>query len=1006
MRGALFLLIASMVAISAQVSAQDGKLRGRVTDGATGEPLIGANVIMEETTIGAASDINGEYIVLSVPPGTYTVKASFIGYGAITVSNIRVSANLTTTQDFHLQSTLIQTREIVITAERPLIQRNTTNTVRMQTQEDIRSLSFRGLQNILALSAGVMQQDGTLYVRGGRAGEVAYFIDGATATNPLFRSEAISPIQEAIEEIQLQSGGYTAEFGGANSGIVRTTMRTGGSQFRASLDVQTDDFAKPGKQFLGTSARGFRNVVLTVSGPILENLRFFVAGQHNYLRNRSSMYLEPFSFENMVTDAFGTRVEGTPLPGTIEIKRNYLYKNWRNENTAQGTLLWDMNPWKVRFSGSYGEVDLPTGHSWPDALRNLFWRRDYRNKTKNMLANLRVTHVLGPKAFYEVGASYLNRDFRAYDPDFGDDWKLYNDSVASRDKGYMTANGSTEFLTRFQGPANYSTIYGFAPNFPDPGFTHEFAPNNSYQLNSQNSIGLTVDFTSQVNPRWELKAGGKIDSWTMRLFSVGAIGTLNTFLAQSGDTYTADKLAGDANLRKEYDIFVQRQGGMNLYGYDIDGNKIDDGFAGPRKPFFASAYIQNKFEFNDLVLNLGVRYELFDMKNVAPIDYVNPTWDEHLDYFTGDDWLKETDPSHLLLPRVSFSFPVNDRTVFYAMYGKYAQLPELNRLYDGVRFLASRISPQTRVGYALSTSGGMGFLVKPERTTQYEVGIRQILFDNFAFTATGFYKDLKDQIQLNRVTNDLGVPLFVSYGNPAFGTVKGLELTLELRRTNRLRANVNYTLSDARGTASNPVSSFSAVSADAAGRFPSFINQLDYNQTHRGTIMLDYRWGNGEGGKILQGFGANAVLTFNSGHPYTKGEEPEELGQSNPWNVGMASVHLPAEPINSSSTPWVFNVDLSLNKVFFFDDFTGELYVNVFNLFDTKHVVNVFRNTGTPTDDGWLRSHFAAPYREIPNYDEFYRAININNRWAYVSATGRDIYGAPREVRVGLKLEL
>jgi hypothetical protein len=995
-----------MAAVSSHLIAQDGKLRGTITDAATGDPLIGANVIIEGTMIGAASDVNGEYIVLSVPPGTYTVKASFIGHAAVAISNIRVNANLTTIQDFRLQSTIIQAREIVITADRPLIQRNTTNTVRLQTQDDIQSLPFRGLQNILALSPGVVQQDGILYVRGGRAGEVAYFIDGASATNPLFRTEAISPIQEAIEEIQLQSGGYTAEFGGANSGIVRTTMRTGGSQFKASLDYQTDDFAKPGEQFLGTSARGFRNAVLTVSGPIVSNLRFFVAGQHNYLRNRSSMYLEPFSFDNLVTDAYGTRVEGTPLPGAIEIKRNYLYKNWRNENTAQGTLLWDMSSWKVRFSGSYTAVDLPTGRAWPGALQNLFWQRDFRNETKSALANLRLTHVLGPKTFYEIGVSYLNRDFRAYDPDFGDDWKLYNDSVASRDKGYIMANGSTQFLTRFQGPANYSTIYAFAPSTLNPGFTHEFAPNNAYQRNSQNSIGLTVDFTSQVNPQWELKAGGKIDSWTMRLFSVGAIGTLNTFLAQSGDRYSADKLAADSSLRKEYDIFVQRQGNMNLYGYDIDGNKVDDRFAGPRKPLFVSAYIQNKFEFNDLVLNLGVRYELFDMKNVATIDYVNPTWDEQLNYFSGDDQLKETDPVHLLLPRVSFSFPVTDRTVFYAMYGKYAQLPELNRLYDGVRLLASRISPQTRAGSVLvSNPGGTGFLVKPERTTQYEIGIRQALGDNFAFTITGFYKDLRDQIQLNFVLNELEVPIFVAYGNSDFGTVKGLELTFELRRTQRLQARMNYTLSDARGTASNPTSSRTAALVYSTGRFPAYINLLGYHQTHRGSILLDYRWTKGDGGAIFEGLGANALLTFNSGHPYTKIKEPVALLQSSPWNIGVASTPTTVEPINSSSTPSVFNVDLSASKVFFFDGFTAELYVNILNVFDTKHVVNVFRTTGTPTDDGWLRSPLAAQYKAISNYSEFYRAINIDNRWAYINATGNDMYGPPREIRVGLRLE-
>ncbi|MCI0708180.1 MAG: TonB-dependent receptor [Ignavibacteriae bacterium] len=996
------------VALSS-LMAQDGKLRGIITDKATGEGLIGANVILEGTSLGASSDINGEFVILSIPPGIYSVKASYIGYAAMTVSNVRVSANLTTTQNFELNSTAIQTTEVEVVADRPLIQRNTTNTVRMQTQEDIESLPFRGLQNIVALSAGVVQQDGTLYVRGGRAGEVSYFIDGATSTNPMFNSEAVTPIQEAIEEVQLQSGGYTAEFGGSNSAIVRTTMRTGSSQqFRATLDYQTDDFAAPGEEFLGTSSRGYRNAVITLSGPVMQNLRYFIAGQHNYARNRDHLFIEPFRFDGLTTDGFDNRPVGTPLPGLVEMKRNYQYKNSRNENTLQGTLLLDVLPFKLRFSGSYTNIDLPAGNDWRNnGLTNIFRQRDFRNVSNNYLWNLRFTHVLDTKTFYEIGVSYLRNDLKAYDPDFGDNWRLYADSTASRAKGYIQADGSTGFLTRFLGPQNYTVIYAFP-------LAHEYSINNAYQRNEQTNIGLTIDFTSQVNPQWEVKAGGRIDAWSMRLFAVGNISNYNTFIDQTSSLYHPDSLAANPGLAKELEITAQRQSLMNIYGYDFKGRKVDDGFNGPREPMFASAYVQNKFEFNDLVVNAGVRYELFDMKNIAPVDFVDPTWNDDLNYFASEDQLKETDPTHLLLPRVSFSFPVTDKTVFYGMFGKYAQLPVLNRLYSSTRLLADRVSPRSRVGFSLGTNpAGTGFLVKPERTTQYEVGFRQTLTDNFAFTVTGFYKDLRDQIQLNRIYNDAGVPLFVAYGNSDFGTVKGLEMTLELRRTNRFQARVNYTLSDARGTASNPASSRNAVS-DGSGTstlFPSFINSLDFDQTHRGTLLLDYRWAKGDGGPVLEGFGVNTLLTFNSGHAYTKIREPENLGQASPWNIGIRPIidprtRNPVEPLNSSTTPWMFNVDLSASKVFYFESFTAELYLNVLNLFDTKHVVNVFPNTGTPTDDAWLRSPLATSYVATANYADFYKAINIDNRVAYLNATGNDMYGTPREVRLGLKLEI
>jgi len=159
------------------ILAQEGKIRGIIVDADTGEPLLGANVTLQGTNMGAATDLEGSYIILAVPPGVYTVRADFIGYQSEADANIRVSSNLTTTQDFQLNQAAIEGEAVFITAERPIVQRNTTNTVRMTTQEDVQNMPIRGMQNILALNAGTVQQDGALHVRGGRVGEIAYFIE-------------------------------------------------------------------------------------------------------------------------------------------------------------------------------------------------------------------------------------------------------------------------------------------------------------------------------------------------------------------------------------------------------------------------------------------------------------------------------------------------------------------------------------------------------------------------------------------------------------------------------------------------------------------------------------------------------------------------------------------------------------------------------------------------------------------------------------------------------------
>jgi outer membrane receptor protein involved in Fe transport len=985
------------------VLAQDGKIRGKVTDKETGDALIGANVIIEGTTLGATCDLNGEYIILRVPAGTHVVKASYIGYAPVTISNIKVNAGQTTTLDFPLPSAAVEVGAVNITAERPLVQRNTPNTVRVTTREDIAALPIRGTQTILGLNAGVVQQDGTLYIRGGRAGEVAYFVDGASVTNRLTNSEGVAVIQEAYEELQLQSGGFTADIGGANSGAVMTTVRTGGSKLNFGFDYRTDDFAKSGEKFLGTNSYGFKNLVANVGGPIEAlKLRYFLAGQFNYLRS-PTMFLTPFKFENVVTDGFDAD-PGRALPGPIIYKENALNRAWNRNYSAQGTLLSNFfDPLSLKLSGSYSFNKTPSNTGWPQNLTRIFnLGRSRDNETAVYFFNLKGTYPINPSTFFEASAAIYNRDFESLDPRFGSDFMKYPDRLANEPFG-DTGN----WTRRYRGPLVYSTANGF--EFEAPG-----APLNSYFKNSQRSLQGSLDFVSQVTKNWELKVGGRYETWLMRQFNIGNIAS-GLELLNGLDGNTPGSFASEESRRVQW----ARQAGVNNYGYDVFGNKVNGSVTdrdAPKKPIFGSAYAQNKFEYRDLVLNVGLRYEYFDprARNFNdPQNYLSADFDQSLDIIK-EETLTEGESYDFLLPRLNFSFPVTDKTIFYAQYGKYVQMPSLNNLYVGLITLSRTLSPVTR-GNAFLTP--VGFLAKPERLTQYEMGFRQSITENAALTITGFYKDTRDQLQVRKFTDVNGNALFTAYLNEDFGTVKGLEFTFDLRRTKRLSARVNYTLQDARGTGSNPTSSFGVVERQDIGRYPNFINPLNFNQTHRGTILLDYRFSRGDGGQILQGLGAFALLTFNSGHPYTKIKEPESLGQADPYEFGIRPLNdprtsFPIEAVNASSTPAVFNIDLTVNKVFYLRRFNLELYANVLNLLNSRNVANVYPNTGTAEDDGWLNSALAGDFLDsLPSetirqqYVAFYRAFNLDNRYSYIGATGNDIYGVPRQIRFGIRVE-
>ncbi|MFQ5797948.1 MAG: TonB-dependent receptor domain-containing protein [Bacteroidota bacterium] len=1007
------LISAFLIALLAPtlVFAQNGKIRGTVTDSETGEELIGANVLIEGTVLGAATDINGEYVVLNVPPGGYSVRTTFIGYAPVTITNVLVNAALTTTLDFELPPTTIQTEPVLIVAERPLVQRNTTNTVRITSRDDVGNLPIRGTQTILALDAGVVRQDGNLYVRGGRDGELAYFVDGASVTNRLFNSEGVSVVQEAFQELQFQPGGYTAELGGANSGIAKTTMRTGGSKFHASVDYRTDDFAKPGDQFLGTSSFGYRNAVVTFGGPVEAlKMRYFGVGQFTYQRS-PARFVFPFRFDSVRTDDFDTVEPGRLVPngGTIELNENFLNRASDYTYKGQSTLLFNLNPISLKLTGSYSLRKAPdsfgasvfgggfrSGTTWPNNLVTIFNHgRQARQETKITFLNLRGTHIINKETFYEVGIAYYFREFERFDPRFGSDFTSYVDSLAQ-----VPFGDDTLWTQRYRGPLNYSVGQGF--NFQAPG-----APYERYDINSQRSIEGSIDFVSQITKKWEFKAGGRLETWKMRRFSIADIPA--ALVAINGESGTT-RVFGPGQEEEER-LAWARQGRVNNYGYDVFGNKVDGDVTArdaPKKPIYASAYFQNKIEYQDLVLNFGLRYEHFSPKARTFADPLNYLDDFDRTFDIVDEVGLEEGPSYdFVLPRLNFSFPVTDRTVFYAQYGKYVQMPSLNRMFVGLVFLSRTVSPETR-GNAFLTP--VGFLAKPERLTQYEIGFRQAVTDFAALTVTAFYKNTQDELGVRNLVDETGTKLFTAYLNNDFSTKKGLELTLDLRRTKRLSARVNYTLQDTRGTASNPTSTFGVTERQDIGRFPNFITPLDFNQAHRGTIMLDYRFAKGDGGPILQGLGAFVLFTFNSGHAYTKIKEPESLGQASPYNIGVRALidertRFPIEPLNSSSTPPVFNIDLFAAKAFFLTSFTLEFYVNILNVLNTRNVINVYPNTGTEQDDGWLQSPNAALFREDQQYVNFYNAFNLQNRWHYDVATGNDIYGSPRQIRFGVRLE-
>jgi len=209
-----------------------GKIAGRVLDKSTRETLPGVNVVIKGTTMGAATNLEGYFAILNIPPGIYSVTATMMGYKTETKTEVKVSADLTSEVNFLLEPTVIEiAKEIVVTAERPLIEKGQTQTMRILESDAMKAQPYGSVTQAVALQAGAVMREGTLYIRGGRSTEVVYYFDGMLIIDPVTNTIDTQTPFVSVQESEVYTGGFGAEYGSAQSGVVNVVTKEGGRSF-------------------------------------------------------------------------------------------------------------------------------------------------------------------------------------------------------------------------------------------------------------------------------------------------------------------------------------------------------------------------------------------------------------------------------------------------------------------------------------------------------------------------------------------------------------------------------------------------------------------------------------------------------------------------------------------------------------------------------------------------------------------------------------------------------
>ena len=766
-KGSLSILLLTLL-ISIAYGGTTGKIAGTVTDKSTGEPLIGANVVVIGTSLGATTDIDGHFTILLIPPGIYTIQVSFVGYNKQTITDIRVIVDQTARVNVQLEPSPIEIGETVVIAERNLVKPEIATSVVALSSNEINVLPVSNVTAVIGMQAGIRNNQ----IRGSGLDQALFLLDGAIMRDPRNNQAITSVALSSIEEINIERSGFNAEYGQVQSGIINVVTKEGSKKsYSGNINLRMTppqpkyyrgngipDIHDPNSYWL----RPFYDPAVCWTGT--EN------GEWDYYTRQEYMSFQGWNAvsralctdndpNNDLTPAGAQRVFmyetrkrqflnkpdydidagfGGPFPylseklGNLRFFASYrrhremlLFPTSRPDYTDYDwrlVLTSDVSKSvKLSVSGTAGNIATMAENwnygmypRWPSDLAggtggyelvNLFSDMAYSITDINHSAvSTKLTHILSQKTYYEVSLEHLRR----------------------------------KYFTRPPAPRDLSKKYEVIPGFFETsnplgyysGISDGIILNQSDQqcLARDNSIVsstiVKADITSQIDFRNQMKAGIEFNY-------------------------------NDLDL--DYG-FIQMQSAGQKYNYRILMHTY---------PIRGSGYIQDKLEAEEFTLMAGVRFDYTDSRTVwwdyEPFDprFYSFRYDETLPFP-----MKESKPQWQISPRLGISHPITENLKLYFNYGHFKQVPQYETLFRVAR----------RADKSLYQIGDPNLTLA--KTIAYELGFDLQLFENLILVQLAlFYKDISDQ-QSTVTYYPIGANSYQLTTSDNYSDIRGLELTI------------------------------------------------------------------------------------------------------------------------------------------------------------------------------------------------------------------------------------